>query len=425
MKKQKRIRLLAVLPAAVLLIFGIYWLWPKQETVGKPALSEEMIAVETAPTETPAHTIHPTEAPKETQPPETEAAEAVENPTDVPLPEETEPTETMTEPQPTEETEPAPPQISEADETVYAAADVNIRKGPGTDYEKAGMLHTGESAHRTGTTDTDWSRIEWEGETCFVSSYYVSTQAPAPAADSFPLSYADGTLDLTITKEWFGQSWCYAAHVLLSDFSRLSTFCANGSYDNGYETTSSAAERIGAVLAVNGDYSASYLDYIVVRDGVIRNGADRNMWMPGVYSAHTGLLQSAWETGGVPGVAGASVQQLVDDGMVTDTFCFGPPVLQNGAVFVGSGGGRAQRTFIGTNGSPGDLWIVVADGRYNDGESLGLTAEECALFLQSKGCTLGVPLDGGGSSTMVFNGRVLNATRYEQRAVVDFLALRR
>ena len=42
-------------------------------------------------------------------------------------------------------------------------------------------------------------------------------------------------------------------------------------------------------------------------------------------------------------------------------------------------------------------------------------------FLQSKGCTFGVNLDGGGSSTLYFNGEVLNAVRENERAVVDFL----
>ena len=44
-----------------------------------------------------------------------------------------------------------------------------------------------------------------------------------------------------------------------------------------------------------------------------------------------------------------------------------------------------------------------------------------ATYLQSKGCTFGVPLDGGGSSTMVFKGKVLNAAKGNQRAVVDFV----
>jgi exopolysaccharide biosynthesis protein len=86
--------------------------------------------------------------------------------------------------------------------------------------------------------------------------------------------------------------------------------------------------------------------------------------------------------------------------------------------------GRAQRTFIGTNGNAGDIWLCVSDGRYNDGKSAGLNGYQCGAYLKSKGCTLGVPLDGGGSSTIWFNGEVLNAAKSGQRAVVDFLCFK-
>ncbi len=243
------------------------------------------------------------------------------------------------------------------------------------------------------------------------------------AQTMYPLVYSDETCTITIYKEWFENAWVYAAHITFADYSRLSTDCANGQYDNGYETTSHAAQRLNAIFAVNGCYSAPCLNYTVVRGGKIWNGADRNMCLPALYSSHTGLLLSAWEgKQGTPGINGVKVQQLVDDGLVTDTFCFGPPGLINGVITdTNTKGSRAQRTFIGTNGNPGDIWICVSDGRYNDGVSAGLTGNQCMRYLESKGCTFGVNLDGGGSSTMYFNGKVLNAADGNERAVVDFL----
>jgi exopolysaccharide biosynthesis protein len=81
-------------------------------------------------------------------------------------------------------------------------------------------------------------------------------------------------------------------------------------------------------------------------------------------------------------------------------------------------------SFVGTNGNAGDIWMCVSDGCYNDGESAGLTGNQCMRYLKSKGCTFGVNLDGGGSSTMYFNGSVMNAARNGQRAVVDFLVFK-
>ena len=114
------------------------------------------------------------------------------------------------------------------------------------------------------------------------------------------------------------------------------------------------------------------------------------------------------------------VTELVNNKIVTDTFCFGPPNLVNGANVSNNNGGRAQRTFIGTNGSAGDIWLFVSDGRYNDGVSAGLTGYQTAEYMKSKGCTFGVNLDGGGSSTMVYRGHILNSVN-EERAVVDFM----
>lgn len=313
-----------------------------------------------------------------------------------------------------------PIKYTEVNETVYATGGVNVRSGPSTDYQKIGRLEKGESITRIGVGEDGWSKVEYNGEIAYISSKYLSTEKPDTL--EYPIVYEDETCKITIYREWYENAWVYAAHIEFTDYTRLSTECANGKYNNGYETTSHAAERLNALLTINGCYSAPSLDYTVVRGGKIWNGASRNLWLPAVYSSHNGLLLSAWETGGDKSVTGKNVQQLVDDGLVTDTFCFGPHGLQNGVITAStSENSRAQRTFIGTNGNAGDIWLCVSDGRYNDGESAGLTQYQCMEYLYSKGCTFGVALDGGGSTTMVWKGQVLNAAKGNERAVVDFL----
>ena len=311
--------------------------------------------------------------------------------------------------------------FNDVDEIVYAISSVNIRFGPGTDYEIVGSLSYGQSIQRTGVGSNGWSRVDLNGEDAYIGSSYLSTTALASDTSQYPLTYSDATCNITITKEWYENAWCYIAHLQFSDYTRFGTSCANGEYDNGYETTSHAASRLDAIFAVNGCYSAPYLNYTVVRSGELCNGSGKNLWCPAVYSSRNGLLQSAWESGGTPGIAGVNVDSLVDSGLVTDTFCFGPPILVGGSVAAGSDTSRAQRTFIGTNSSPGNIWVVVSEGRNADGESDGLTYIQCARLLAEKGCTFGIPLDGGGSSTMVFQGKVLNSAKAGQRSVVDFV----
>jgi len=229
-------------------------------------------------------------------------------------------------------------------------------------------------------------------------------------------TYKDKTGKITIYKEWYKNAWCYVAHLEFSNYKRFGTSCGKGYY-GGTETVYSAHKRLGSILTVNGCYSAPYLKYPVARSGKVYN--NKACWVPAVYSNKSGKLMSAWETGGTPGIAGQDLKTLVKNGKVSDTFCFGPPILADGVVTTNKDTSRAQRTFIGTNGNPGDIWIVVSDGRYIDGKSPGLTARECGQLLKNKGCTFGVPLDGGGSSSMVFKGKTLNKT--SGRAVVDFV----
>ena len=391
----------------------IYTAAPTDEIAEEP--TEEII-------ETPSvePTVEPTAEP---------TAEPTEEPTEEPTVEPTaEPTE-----EPTSKPTQAPDtdvKFEDVDETVYAKCNLNVRSGPGTEYKKIGSLKYAQSVKRIGIGSNGWSKIIYNGKTAYCSSKYLSTSKPTNGGSnnvSFPLTYSDSTCSITITKEWYGPSntigaWCYIAHLQFTDFNRFSTACANGRYNHGYETTSHAAKRLGAIFAVNGCYSAPYLNYIVVRGGTICNGRNRNLWVPAIYSNRNGLLLSAWETGGTPGIAGHNVAALVNEGTVTDTFCFGPPMLVDGSVVAGNDASRAQRTFIGTNGTPGDIWIVVTEGRKVDGVSYGLTGKECAKLLKSKGCTFGIPLDGGGSSTMVFQGKVLNHLQGgKERAVVDFV----
>jgi len=55
----------------------------------------------------------------------------------------------------------------------------NVRKGPGLDYDKVGVLHEGESAAYAGKKSVDdrgvtWYKIKWHSSTAWVSSMYTT-----------------------------------------------------------------------------------------------------------------------------------------------------------------------------------------------------------------------------------------------------------
>ena len=90
----------------------------------------------------------------------------------------------------------------------------------------------------------------------------------------------------------------------------------------------------------------------------------------------------------------------------------GPYLVKNGEVFVdmteqklGAIGGKNPRTAIGYT-QDGNFIMVAVDGR--EGASVGLTLKELGWFMKSIGCTNAMNLDGGGSTVMYVNGRVVN-----------------
>jgi exopolysaccharide biosynthesis protein len=67
---------------------------------------------------------------------------------------------------------------------------------------------------------------------------------------------------------------------------------------------------------------------------------------------------------------------------------------------------RNPRTVAGVD-ARGRLVLITADGRSTD--SLGLSIPETAAVAKSLGLRQAMNLDGGGSTTMVVNGSVLNS----------------
>lgn len=68
--------------------------------------------------------------------------------------------------------------FKEVNETVYAAANVNIRASYTTESEVLAVLHTGSPILRTGYTES-WSRVIYDDTECFIASEYLTTEMPA------------------------------------------------------------------------------------------------------------------------------------------------------------------------------------------------------------------------------------------------------
>ena len=226
--------------------------------------------------------------------------------------------------------------------------------------------------------------------------------AETDTAQTQDLTYRDDNISITLTEYREYDTTIYVADVRLADSSCLKTALANNAYGkNVTEYTSSIAERVGAVLAINGDYYGAQEKGIVIRNGIVYRDTGSTSDVLCIYADGSMKVISPED---------ADAQKLVSQG-VWQAFSFGPGLVEDGTVTVMQGQevGKAMasnpRTAIGIIDQNHYLF-VVSDGRTSESE--GLSLYELAQFMQKLGVTTAYNLDGGGSSTMYFNGQVIN-----------------
>lgn len=73
--------------------------------------------------------------------------------------------------------------ITELAATGEITSDVNVRKGPSTDYEKIGTVRAGDTVTVTGESHDGWYRIEFQGAEGFVYGQYMTIVSSIPSAE--------------------------------------------------------------------------------------------------------------------------------------------------------------------------------------------------------------------------------------------------
>ena len=116
---------------------------------------------------------------------------------------------------------------------------------------------------------------------------------------------------------------------------------------------------------------------------------------------------------------------------IADALGGGPVIVRNGKAVYTAGedflpsqlGPRDPRTGVGQR-KDGRIVLVAVDGR-RSGYSVGLTNFELAQALVRLGAVTGSALDAGGSTTMAFDGKLLNrpSDKGGERAVKEMLAV--
>ncbi|EGD30487.1 exopolysaccharide biosynthesis protein [Streptococcus sanguinis SK72] len=236
----------------------------------------------------------------------------------------------------------------------------------------------------------------------------TSSSSNAKAAETATVtdtSYSDDNISVTLTEKTVSNTQVYIADVTVSSSEYLKTAFAQNTYGNNVTAkTSETAANNNAILAVNGDYYGANTTGYVIRNGVVYRDTVREDSSNGDLAIYKdGSFKIIYEDQ-------VSANQLVKDGVV-NLLAFGPSLVENGEIVVDTNSEVGQsmssnpRTAIGII-DENHYIIIVSDGRTSESE--GLSLYQMAEIMKSYGVKTAYNLDGGGSSTLYFNGQVIN-----------------
>ena len=255
------------------------------------------------------------------------------------------------------------------------------------------------------------------------SSNTAQASQAAKTATVTNSSYKDENISINLTETTVNHTHVYVADVRVSSSEYLKTAFAQNSFGtNVTAKTSVTAADNDAILAVNGDYYGANSSGYVIRNGVVYRDTVRENFNNGDLAIYKdGSFKIIYEDQ-------ISAEQLVKDGVI-NLLAFGPALVENSEIAVGKNQevGQAMasnpRTAIGII-DENHYIIVVSDGRTSESE--GLSLYQLAEVMKSYGAKTAYNLDGGGSSTLYFNGQVINkpttgGNKISERAVSDIV----
>ena len=246
--------------------------------------------------------------------------------------------------------------------------------------------------------------------------------SPAPVPDAAGYlsarEYRDPTLHVTVEDITQDKSVYHVAHVTIADPSQLRTGLSGEPGGSVKAVPSTIARAQNAVLAINGDSYLYRKKGLVIRQGkIIRksNSTDLDLL----------VIDTAGDFHAVRKPSKTDIAGILARTDVAQCFAFGPVLVMDGqaqTVYNDYGFApqdKSPRTAIGQTG-PLSYVFVVVDGRLQN--SRGVTHKQLAAFMAGLGCTVAFNLDGGGSSTMLLGGEIINTLGQGiEREVSDIL----
>ncbi|WP_303823098.1 phosphodiester glycosidase family protein [Abiotrophia defectiva] len=256
------------------------------------------------------------------------------------------------------------------------------------------------------------------------TSQSANASSTSTATLNTATAYEDDTKVIAIETYERNSTQIHVATVTIKGDASIKTALADETYGRNVKAkTSTTAQSVNAVLAVNGDYYGARDAGYVIRNGQLLRSDSQDANQEDLVIYQDGSFEIIRE-------GDITTQELLNKGAV-QVLSFGPALIENSQVAVDSADevGKAMasnpRTAIGIIDDKHYV-LVVSDGRTN--ESKGLSLKELADFMKELKVTTAYNLDGGGSSTMYFNGQIINKPttnghNIEEREVSDIVYL--
>ncbi len=238
--------------------------------------------------------------------------------------------------------------------------------------------------------------------------------APKEAAYISDMEYQDESISVRLYFGRYAKTDYVCAHVKISHPSQLRTATSNTSFrdtSEGHERGRIIAQKVNAVVAINGDYytKTDKCQVVMRQSQQVRNQADGYMDLL--------VIDKNGDFSALPKCTKAEYKEYMrlHEYEMYNVFCFGPVLVQDGVSVIpedyanGYVGAKndTQRSAIAQLG-PLEYMLITCSGPQSEGNK-GLTIYEFAGLcetvgksLNENGCVLAFNLDGGNSATLVF-----------------------
>ena len=216
-------------------------------------------------------------------------------------------------------------------------------------------------------------------------------------------NYESSTLKVSVEEMHTDYAKYWKCHILTFSPQQICSSLCGGTYGNPRVKTSEETTDHNGIIGINGSEFSYGSGIPAEGKSMIKSGEIYN----DIYS--NGNIMCVTQDGGMfTAPLAMTTEEMISRG-VKDTYCFGPTLVENGEAYEISGAFnqtyRYQRTAVGMV-SPGEYYIIIVE---KAGESQGMTYTELQQIFLELGCDYAYNLDGGGSTTLIFKGRIINS----------------